>query len=56
MENNGENVEVAVKVEMPTVHKAGKFVVSGAAAFIADQLASAAYDKVLAIYRAKKSR
>lgn len=56
MENNGETVEVTTKVELPTVHKAGKFVVSGAAAFIADQLASAAYDKVLAIYRSRKSR
>lgn len=37
-------------------HKAGKFVVGGIAAFVADQLAAAAYDRVLRAVRARKVR
>jgi hypothetical protein len=46
----------ATEVKEPFKHQAGKFVVSGIAAFLADQLAAAAYDKVLNAVRARKAR
>lgn len=37
-------------------HEIGKFVVGGAAAYFADALATAAYDKVVRIIRARRAR